>query len=320
MIGRHGLSRVAVAIGTLAFVVVFNFFLFRAIGDPKKNLVRERLSPEAKAALIDERGYDDPIVTQFVVYVGDLLHGDLGESFDSDKPVTEELGNAIPNTLIVVGGATLLASLLGSWMGIAAAWRRGRPRDSVRTQGSVALYSMPEFWLGMLLVYLLAVRFDVLPTGLKATPGGPEGGVDYWWDVAKHAVLPVLTLGLGLLAQYTLVMRASVTDVMREDFVTTARAIGLAPLQVRRRHVVPNALLPLVTVIGLNFGLVLGGAIAVEALFSWPGLGLATIEAIDEKDYPMLQGLFLVSSAAVVVTNLLVDLVYARLDPRVRTG
>lgn len=317
---RHVATRVLMALLTLLFVVTFNFFLFRAVGDPEKTLIRQKLSPEAKATLIHERGYDQPLLTQYRIYIGQLAQGDLGESFESDEPVIDELRTAIPNTLILVGGATLFATLLGSWMGIAAAWRRGKSRDAVLTQGSVALYSMPEFWLGMLLIYLLAVRFPIFPTGLKQTPGGAESGPEHWWDVARHAVLPILTLGLGLLAQYTLVMRASVTDTMREDFVTTARAIGLTPLQVRRRHIVPNAMLPLVTVIGLNFGLVLGGAIAVEALFSWPGLGFETITAIDEKDYPMLQGLFLVSSAAVIAANLIVDLVYTRLDPRVRTG
>jgi len=310
--------RVLSAAVTLVFVLVFNFFLFRAVGDPKKDLARNpHLTLEGQQAVIHQRGLDQSLWVQFVRYLTQTVRGDLGSSFANGEPVSHVLWQALPNTLILVGIGTVLASIIGPWIGMIAGWHRGRARDHLLTQGSVVLYSMPEFWLGMLLISLFAVAWPILPTGLQATPGSTATGFDHLWDVGYHAVLPILTVTLSLLAQYTVNMRSAVIDVLHEDYILTARAIGLAPLQVRRRHVVPNALLPVVTVIGLQFGLVLGGVITIEAVFSWPGLGQLTLQAIDSKDYPVLQGLFLLTSLMVIVFNLLTDLLYGRLDPRI---
>jgi peptide/nickel transport system permease protein len=315
---RWILLRIGSAMVTLAFVLVFNFFLFRAVGDPKKDLARDpHLTLAGQQAVIHQRGLDQSEWVQFVHYIKDTLSFDLGNSFASGRPVTTELMQALPSTVILVGLGTLFASLIGPYLGLVAGWKRGRGRDTALTQTSVVLYAMPEFWMGMLLVAFFAVAWPLLPAQLQSTPGATATGWPHIWDVTRHAILPVATLTLSLLAQYAVNMRASVIDVMQEDYVVTARAIGLAPLQVRRRHVVRNALLPVVTVIGLNFGLVLGGVITIEALFSWPGLGKLTLDAIDAKDYPMLQGIFLVASALVIVCNLLVDLLYVRLDPRI---
>jgi peptide/nickel transport system permease protein len=319
MTARSIALRVLSAVVTLVFVLVFNFFLFRAVGNPKTDLARNpHLSLAGQRAVIHQRGLDRSEWVQFVRYIKQMLHGDLGTSFASNQPVSHVLMDALPNTLILIGIGTLLASLIGPWMGIVAGWRRGSPRDTFLTQGSVVLYSMPEFWLGMLLISLFAVAWPILPTGLHMTPGSTATGLGHVGDVAKHAVLPIATVTLSLLAQYTVNMRSSVIDVLHEDYILTARAIGLSPLQVRRRHVVPNALLPVVTVIGLQFGLVLGGVITIEAVFSWPGLGQLTLDAIDAKDYPVLQGLFLLTSLMVIVFNLLTDLLYSKLDPRIR--
>ena len=208
--------------------------------------------------------------------------------------------------------------IIGTRLGVIAAWRRGKARDTAISQTSLALYSMPDFWLGMIFVAVFAGSLAWLPGGLKSTPGGPTSGIEYWRDVATHLILPTLTLTLGEIGQYVFITRAAVADAMDADNVMTARAIGLRPLSVRRRHVVPAARLPIVTQIALNFGFLLGGAITVEALFSWPGVGLATIQAIQNKDFPMLQGIFLVTSAMVIIANLAADLLYSRLDPRVR--
>lgn len=318
MTARSIALRVVSAAVTLAFVLVFNFFLFRMVGDPKNDLARNpRLSLAGQEAVIRERGLDQSLAVQFWKYIGATVRGDLGSSFANGRPVSSVLLHALPNTVILVGIGTLLASLIGPWMGMVAGWHRGKARDHALTQGSVVLYSMPEFWLGMLLIGLFAVALPVFPTGLKGTPGSTATGWAQVADVAHHAVLPILTVTLSLLAQYAVNMRTAVIDVLHEDYVLTARAIGLTPLQVRRRHVVPNALLPVVTVIGLQFGLVLGGVITVEAVFSWPGLGQLTLDAIGAKDYPVLQGLFLLTSAMVILFNLLTDLVYSRLDPRI---
>ena len=319
MSGRYVARRVAVAIATLAAILVFNFFLFRTLGDPAKDLIRGRLKPDVRAAIIHERGYDQSDLTQFRKYLTELAHGDLGDSTVTEQPVTDSLKTAIPNTLLLLGLATVLSMWIGTRLGILAAWRRGKPRDTWIGQVSLAFYSMPDFWLGMIFIGLFAGSLAWLPGGLKATPGG-GGGFDHIRDVATHMILPTVTLALGEIGQYVFISRAAVADVMDSDHVLTARAIGLRPLAVRRRHIVPSARLPIVTQIALNLGFILGGAITVEALFSWPGIGLATINAIQAKDYPMLQGLYLVTSVLVIVCNLAADLLYARLDPRVRTG
>jgi peptide/nickel transport system permease protein len=317
--GRFVARRVAVALATLAAIIVFNFFLFRALGDPSKDLIRGRLPPEVRQAIIHERGYDQSDLTQFWRYLGDLAHGDLGTSNTTEKPVIDEVGAAIPNTLLLLGLATVLSMWIGTRLGIVAAWRRGKPGDTLIGQISLAFYSMPDFWLGMIFIGLFAGSLAWLPGGLKATPGG-EGGFAHVQDVATHMILPTVTLALGEIGQYVFISRAAVADVMDADHVLTARAIGLRPLSVRRRHIVPSARLPIVTQIALNLGFVLGGAITVEALFSWPGIGLATLQAIENKDFPMLQGLYLVTSVLVIVANLTADLLYGRLDPRVRTA
>lgn len=311
--------RVVTALGTLIFVVCFNFFLFRTVGDPTNDLARDpRLTQAAQQAIIRERGLDQDQWVQFRRYVGDLAQGDLGTSFATHRPVWTELRAALPNTLLLVGGATVLATALGIWIGAAAAWRRGSATDTVLVQGSLILQSMPVFWLGMLLIYAVAVRLQWLPTGLRATPGTTATGLSHAADVLKHAILPVCVLAAGMIAQYVLIMRASMVGVLRQDFVTTVRAIGMPTPHIRRRYVMRNSLLPVVTIIGLNAGFVVGGAITVEALFSWPGIGEETFRAIAAKDYPMLQGVFLVTSAMVILANLVVDVLYVHLDPRVR--
>jgi peptide/nickel transport system permease protein len=317
--GRFVVRRVGVALLTLVAVLVFNFFLFRLLGDPAKDLIRGRLSPSVRQAIIHERGYDQSELTQFWRYIKELAHFDLGTSNVNDQSVAHEIGVAVPNTLLLLGLSTVLSMIIGTRLGVVAAWRRGKARDTAIGQGSLAFYSMPDFWIGMILVAIFAGGLAWLPGALKSTPGATTHGWDYWHDVGTHLILPTITLTLGEIGQYVFITRAAVSDVMRADHVLTARAIGLRPLAVRRRHVVPSARLPMVTQIALNFGYVLGGAITVEALFSWPGVGYYTVQAIGDKDYPTLQGFFLVSSAMVIVANLAADLLYSRLDPRVRS-
>jgi len=315
---RHAASRALVAFGTLIFVIVFNFFLFRAVGDPKKDLIRSRLSPAARQAVIRERGLDKDKLTQFRIYVRQTLSGDLGTSTNSRKPVFDELMAALPNTLILVGIATLLSAVIGSYLGVVAAGRRGSTVDTVVTQGGLVLWSMPFFFIGILAIWLFAVKVQVFPTGLKSTPGGATSGTAYYTDVTYHAILPIATLTASLLAQYTVIMRATLLDVLSEDYIVTSRAIGLSKTLVMRRHAVPNAMLPVITLLALNIGLVLSGAFVIESIFSWPGIGDLTINAISDKDYPMLQGAFLISSAAVIIANFGADLLYGYLDPRVK--
>ena len=230
--------------------------------------------------------------------------------------MTATIWSRIGPTLLLVGLGTLFSTVIGIWIGIKGGWRRGSRFDTSTLYGSLALYSTPEGWLGMLLLLVLSGMLGWFPAGGFETGG--ETGVARFVDVLNHLFLPVLTLTLGYLGQYAIIMRSSMIDVTNEDYVTSARAKGVPEHMVRRSHVVPNAFLPTFTLIFLNFGFVLGGAIVVEAVFSWPGLGLLTYEAINQLDYPVIQGVFLLSSAAVIVFNLMADVTYSYLDPRVR--
>jgi peptide/nickel transport system permease protein len=304
---------------TFVFVLVFNFFLFRIVQkDPIGSLFRGRNVPrETIDNLRTAFGLDESMLTQFFYYVRETLQGNLGISYQSRQPVWNEIVAAIPETVILVGVSAILSALIGTVLGIVAAWRRNTWKDHGITAGTMVFYSMPDFWLGMLLLVGFAVVFPLFPVGGFASAGSYAGGLDRLLDQIHHLVLPALTLTLAYLGEYALIMRSSLLDVMGEDYLTVARAKGLRDRIVRRRHAVPNALLPVVTLTAINFGFVLSGAIAVEAVYSWPGLGKATADAIRGPDLPMLQGLFLLFSAAVILFNLIADVTYAYLDPRV---
>lgn len=323
--GRYAGGKVLGSLGSLAFVLVVNFFLFRVLpGDPARTLGRGRFSsPEQLEQFNAAYGLDQPLPQQFLTYLGNTLTGDLGISLRYRVPVADLLVDRIGPTLLLVGTSTLLAALVGMWLGVRSAWARGQRFDRLSTGASLTLYSMPEWWLGLLLIATLAVGFGPVP-GLFPTGGLHSVDVDPWslggvLDVARHLTLPVLTLTLAYLADYTLVMRSSLLDELGSDYLTTARAKGLRDRAVRDRHAVPNALLPATTVIALNFGFVVAGAITVETVFSIPGLGLLATEALEIPDYWVLQGAFLVASVGVILANLLANLLYGVLDPRVRT-
>ncbi|MEQ6900803.1 ABC transporter permease [Nocardioides sp. YIM 152588] len=323
--GRYAGAKVLGSLGSLAFMLVVNFFLFRVLpGDPARTLGRGRLStPEQVAEFNATYGLDQPMLQQFWTFLKNLVHGDLGYSILYHRDVSEILLDRLWPTLLLVGSATVLAATLGVWLGIRAGWARGSTFDRFSTSTSLTLYSMPEWWLGLLLIAALSVGVGPLPglfpTGglhsVDADPGTLSGVLDTIW----HLTLPVLTLTLAYLADYALIMRGSLVDEVGSDYLTTARAKGLRDVQVRGRHAVPNALLPTTTVVALNFGFVVAGAITVETIFSIPGLGLLTTDALAVPDYWLLQGVFLLASAGVILANLGANLIYGWLDPRVRT-
>jgi peptide/nickel transport system permease protein len=310
------------SLATLAFVVCFNFFLFRVVeGDPVGSLFRGRnLTTTQREALTKEFGLDGSTGEQFVRYLEQTAKLNLGRSYETNAPVASEIAHKAGPTIALVGLSTLLSTIFGVLIGIAAAWRRRSKSDYAATTFTMATYSMPDFWVGMLLLTLFAVTLGWFPVGGIEDASRTGGGIGRVADQAKHLFLPCLTLTVAYLGEYALVMRSSLLDTMREDYLVLARAKGMREVLVRNRHAVPNALLPVVTLIAINFGLVLSGAIAVETIFSWPGLGLATYDALNGPDLPMLQGLFLVFSAAVIICNLIADLLYAYLDPRVRSA
>lgn len=304
---------------TLVFVLVFNFFLFRVVQtDPIGSLFRGRNVPASTLENLRVAfGLDQPIGTQFVYYLRETFQLNLGISYQTRQPVWDEIVSDIPATVALVGVSAVLSAVIGTIGGIIAAWRRNTWKDHSITSGTMVFYSMPDFWLGMILLVTFAVVLPWFPVGGIQTAGTSATGIELLLDQLYHMFLPALTLTLAYLGEYVLVTRSSLLDVMGEDYLTVARAKGLRDKAVRNHHAVPNALLPVVTLTAINFGFVLSGAIAVEAVFSWPGLGKATADAIRGPDLPMLQGLFLLFSAAVIVFNLLADLAYVWLDPRV---
>jgi peptide/nickel transport system permease protein len=313
-------GKVGAAVLTLIFVLIFNFFLFRGLGDPTTQLARlPQSNPEEIEQLRAQYGLDKPLVGQFADYVGDTLTFDLGISQRTREPVWEEIKEAIPWTLLLVGTGTLLATIIGAWLGVIAATKRGKKSDEGLLSFSLFTYSAPEYWIGIILILVFAVAIPIFPAGQQVTPGVEFSSVaSEWLDVADHLVLPATAMTLMLLGQYFLIMRSSMVDVLTEDFITVKRATGLPWHRVVSKHAVPNALLPLVTLAAIQFGAVAGGAITIETLFSWPGLGELSFNAINDKDFPVLQGTFLVFSFGVIFANLLADCLYFFLDPRVK--
>jgi peptide/nickel transport system permease protein len=302
---------------SLVMVAVLGFFLFRVVpGDPVVSMTRGRPTTAAmQAELRAQFGLDRPLHEQFLGYVSSLLHGDLGTSFTFRRPVADVIAERLGPTVLLVGTATLIAVGLGLWLGVRAAWRRDSAFDRVTTGVSLTLWAVPTFWLGML---LMMVTGDLFPSrGMRDTDTAPDF-VSQALDVGHHLVLPSITLVAVVCAEYVLVMRSSLLEEMHAPYLVTARAKGLRDDLVRRRHAVPNAVLPAITLVFLRFGLVVAGAITTETVFSWPGLGLLFYDALTGPDYFLLQGLLLVTAGAVVVMNLLADLLHGVLDPRVK--
>ncbi|MER6087206.1 ABC transporter permease [Streptomyces bluensis] len=318
---RYVAGKVGGAAVSLLAVLVTSFFLFRLIpGDPVKYMTGGRqVSAEQLAAYRREFGLDLPLWQQFTDYCGKALTGDLGTSYQFRAPVTDKIAEALPNTLVLTGTAFVLYTALGVFLGTRSAWRHGRLGDRLNTGLALTLYSIPSFWLGLLLIIVFSVGMGPVP-GLFPTGGmesGGEEGFAYVIDVAHHLMLPVITLVAVEYGQTLLVSRSALLDEMGSDYLTTARAKGLRDDLVRRRHAVPNAMLPTVTLVFVNLGRTVAGVILVETVFSWPGLGGLFYQALSVPDLPLVQGLFFVFASAVIVTNTLADLIYPLLDPRV---
>ncbi|RWB69687.1 ABC transporter permease [Mesorhizobium sp.] len=312
------------AILTLLMVATLNFVLFRVIpGDPARMLLggaRASATAEQIEAQSKRWGLDRPLIPdQLVEYVGTTLRGDLGYSFKfRGMRVGDLLLERLPATIALVGIAQVLAISIGVMLGIYAGWRRGGVVDNVATGVSLLLYSTPSFWVAMVLVVIFSTALGWLPGYGAYSPGLNAGYLSSLLDHLRHLTLPVCAVALGLIGQYVVVARAAMSDVVTEDYMVTARAKGLTGRQILMRHAFRNAMLPVVTLITLNFGYVVAGAVTVEAVFGWPGIGGLTVQALNARDYPVLQGIFLLLGASVVVANLVADLAYGLLDPRVR--
>jgi peptide/nickel transport system permease protein len=323
---RYLISKVLQALVTLVFVLAFNFFLFRGVGDPVTELLRGHagITRQSVEQLQHQLGLDLPLPQQFIHYMKETLEGHLGYSYFYNIPVSQVIAQRIWPTLLLIGLSTLASTALGIWIGIAQGWRRGSGFDQGMLGFTLFTYSMPEFWFGLLIIMAFAVGVGpfpaLFPTGGYETTGASYTGFSHVIDVVNHMVLPFFVLTLSYLGEYSLIMRSSLLETLGEDFIITARAKGVRENRVLYGHAVPNALLPTMTVTILQLGFVLSGVITIELIFNWPGLGLLTATSVDQRDFPVLQGLFLLFSASVIVANLVADLLYSYLDPRVRAG
>lgn len=311
--------RIAQAIPLLLVIMIINFLLIHmAPGDPVSYLAGQyQATPEYQDELRRQFGLDQPLHIQFVRYMSETVQGNLGYSFRSQQGVLSLIMDRLPATLILMGSAFLVASVLGVLLGVVAARHAYSLGDNVATFLALAGYSMPVFWLGQILLILLAVRLDLFPAGGMYSLRAPSDGIGRVLDLAHHLVLPAATYGVYHLTLVFRLTRTKMQETLLMDFITTARAKGVSERGVVYRHALRNAIMPVVTVMGVNFGFMLAGSVLTETVFGWPGIGRLMYDAILARDYPVLMGIFTLVSVMVIVTNLVVDFAYALLDPRV---
>jgi peptide/nickel transport system permease protein len=304
----------------LAAIAIFNFFLVRAApGDPAELLAGMSGAADAEtvAKLRADFGLDQPILTQLGSYLGDIATLNLGYSMVRQEPVSSLIMAHLPQTLLLTITAFVLALVAGIFLGVQAALRVGKWSDSAISAVAMLFYATPSFWIGLMLVLLFSVNLGWLPPFGYETVGAGYTGLARMLDICRHLTLPALTLGLFYMAIYARLTRASMLEVSHMDFVKTARAKGMPESMVIRKHVLRNALLPVITFAGLQAGSLIGGAVLIETVFAWPGIGRLAFDALMQRDYAVLLGVFFVASVIVVVINVLTDIVYSLVDPRI---
>jgi peptide/nickel transport system permease protein len=326
---RRLLSLLVVLVG----VSIISFFFIHLIpGDPAETILGERANAESVARVRLELGLNDPLPTQYLRFAGRLIQGDLGRSIHTNNPVADEFASLFPATVELTGAAILLAVIVGIPAGMVAAIRRNSIIDVAATVGALVGISMPIYWLGLMLIWFLAIQAKVLPPGGRLDSGIQLDVITNYflldsiltanWDALgnaiKHLTLPAIALSTVPMAIIARMTRSATLEVLGQDFVRTARAKGLPERAVIVRHVLKNAALPVVTVVGLQVGLLLGGAVLTESIFSWPGIGRWIFDSIAWRDYPVIQAMVMVIAAIFVLVNLVVDMLYAVLDPRIR--
>lgn len=321
MSARFLVNRIIYTLLMFLLVISLNFFLFRVMpGDPLSMVSRELgSSPEARAALEKVYGLDKPKAVQYLDYVKDMLTFNFGTSFFYKQSVWDVLKPKIWSSLILGIASTPLGIGMGLIGGILAAKKRGKRTDMLITSTTMIIYAVPTFWLGMIFMMVFSVKLGWFPVNGMVTPGESFATkLGYIKDLLLHLVIPAVTYALSMFGSYLLIMRGSMIDVFTEDFVLTARAKGLTERQVTYRHVVPNALLPISTIIATTFALLFTGAFSIEILFSWPGMGRLMVDAITHQDYPILQASNYLIACSVILVNFAMDVVYMYIDPRVR--
>jgi peptide/nickel transport system permease protein len=337
---RFLLRKIGWSVSTILFVLVLNFFLFRVLpGDPARAGIHDpRLKKDAIEALRVRFGLDKPVIncfeslnpikvgdcsvnpldTQFFMYLRNLARGEMGFSFHTNRPVFDVLVERLWNTILLIGAGQILAILAGVSLGVLAAWKARTPIDYGALITGLLAWSLPTFWLGIILLFWGSNHG--FPIGGKITPGmASRPFLLQLGDLVQHMILPTLTYTIVYMGEYLLLMRSSLLDVLAEDYILTAKAKGLSTFQILKDHALKNAMLPIVTIIALNLGFTVAGAIQIETVFSWPGLGGAIFESVGRRDFPVLQGAFLLIAVSVILANLMAELVYSVLDPRVQT-
>lgn len=316
---RFLLVRLGQALPVALVVVCINFFLIHAApGDPVFALIGQtETTPEYIQQIRRDFGLDRPLLVQLTTYIGKVASLDLGYSLRYRQPVLDLILERLPATLLLMGTALVFSSVVGVLLGVLAARRPHGLVDNATTFLALVGYSMPVFWLGQLLLLTFALNLPLFPVQGMASIRAPSEGIGRILNIMHHLVLPVLTFSIYHLALIFRLTRIKMIDVLSQDYITTARAKGLSPARITFRHALLNALLPIVTVIGYNFGFMLAGSVLVETVFGWPGLGRLMFEAVTARDYPTLLGLFLFISFFVVIVNIATDVIYALIDPRI---
>jgi len=307
--------RLLLTLPVLFFVSVIVFSLINLIpGDPARIMLGEEASKDALSALRKEMGLDRPLYVRYLLWLSHVARGDFGRSVRDGRPVLDTLLLKLPVTIELAATSLLVAWVIAIPAGVVAAWKQRTALDYAATTVALAGISIPNFWLGIMMIYLFAVHLRLLP---------PSGYIEPWIDLTrslKLMVMPSIVLGAALAALVMRLLRSSMLEVLGTDYIRTARAKGLDDVVVLIRHAMKNAMIPVVTVMGLQLSGLLGGAVITETIFAVPGLGRLTVDSILTRDYPMVQGVVLFAALAVVATNLIVDLTYAVLDPRIRLG
>jgi peptide/nickel transport system permease protein len=317
---RYVIRRILVSIPLVWALATLTFFIIRmAPGDPLSIYYNPEIDPEVMETIKVRLGLDQPLHIQYVKWLGSLARGELGMSFSHHRPVADILRETIPNTLILTVWALLLDLVAGVVIGVISAVRQYSWVDNTITVGALFIYSMPGFWLGLMLIILLSLKLGLLPvSGMESVSAE---FLPFWarqWDRFLHVLMPVFVLGIASAASVARYMRGSLLEVIRQDYTRTARAKGLTERAVIFKHALPNALIPIITLLGLYLPFLMSGAVVTETIFAWPGMGRMTIGAIFARDYPIVMAANLIAGIMVVMGNLLADVLYGIVDPRIR--
>jgi peptide/nickel transport system permease protein len=321
---RYIISRVIQAVPLIFGVIIFNFILIRlAPGGPAYALAgsERALTAEFVERINREFGLDRPLYEQLFLYMSNVLRGEFGISYYFREPVLPIILERIPATAMLMGAQFAISFLVGMAFAILVARRNHKSSGAIDTAGTVlslAAYSTPTFWLGFILILFFSIQMQLVPSSGITTAGTDYVGIDHFIDVLRHMFLPSLTLGLTGIAIYFGLMRVSLRESLSQDYITTARAKGLDEKRILTRHALRNSLLPVISVAGMNIGILISGAILVETVFAWPGVGKLVFDAFLARDLPMILGVFIVVSIAVILANLVTDIIYAVIDPRIR--